>query len=175
MLSTPQSGPRNPPPSPPPTPPAPDGRCNPVAAPCSSHRVRSSSLPPEKVRHSRKGSRSSRASSVEGREVRRAKELEEAARRQEGSGAGVGPYGSRAGGVAVSSSPCAQIAALHRRAGRCILLLARFVTRSKEEENGATTGEARAPPPLRDGLSCNDDRCGDLLISKSQQHGRSTF
>ena len=38
-------------------------------------------------------------------------------------------------------SPRAQIAALHRRTGRCILLLARFVTRSKEEENGATTGD----------------------------------
>lgn len=64
---------------------------------------------------------------MEGRDLRRAKELEAAvAAEQRGA----------------PSSPRAQMAALHRRVGRCILLLARFVTsRSKEEEKGAATGD----------------------------------
>lgn len=97
------------------------------------HRKRSSSLPPEKARLHRKGlSRSLRSSSVEGRDVRRAKELEAAAA---AAGAGGHP------GAPPPLSPRAQIESLHRRVGRCILLLARFVTRSKEEENGTATGD----------------------------------
>lgn len=94
------------------------------------NRTRSSSLPPEKPRQGsrRGGTRSSRAASVEGRDLRRAKELEAAA---------AAAAAERQG---TPQSPRAQIAALHRRAGRCILLLSRFVTRSKEEERGAATG-----------------------------------
>lgn len=66
---------------------------------------------------------------MEGRDLRRAKELEAAAAAAAAEQRGIPP------------SPRAQIAALHRRAGRCILLLARFVIRSKEEENGAATGD----------------------------------
>lgn len=75
-----------------------------------------------------------RAASVEGRDVRRAKELEAAA------GAAAGGRGGHQG-APPPLSPRALIESLHRRVGRCILLLARFVTRNKDEENGTATGD----------------------------------
>ncbi|CAN0525813.1 unnamed protein product, partial [Ectocarpus sp. 12 AP-2014] len=95
-------------------------------------RRRSSSLPPEKgsTRQGRMmGGASSRSTSVEGRDVTRAKQLE-----AEHHGSVVVGSGRRSAAAAAAASPQAQIASLHRRAGRCILLLAKFVTRSKEEE-----------------------------------------
>lgn len=80
------------------------------------------------------GGASSRSTSVEGRDVTRAKQLE-----AEHHGSVVVGSG-RGTAAAAAASPQAQIASLHRRAGRCILLLAKFVTRSKEEENGAASG-----------------------------------
>lgn len=83
------------------------------------------------------GGASSRASSVEGRDVTRAKQLEAD---NQANSVVVGSGRGSAAAAAAATSPQAQIASLHQRAGRCILLLAKFVTRSKEEENGAASG-----------------------------------
>ncbi|CAM9939084.1 unnamed protein product, partial [Ectocarpus sp. 13 AM-2016] len=102
-------------------------------------RRRSSSLPPEKgsTRQGRMmGGASSRSTSVEGRDVTRAKQLEA----EHHGSVVVGSGRGSAAAAAAAASPQAQIASLHRRAGRCILLLAKFVTRIKEEENGAASG-----------------------------------
>ena len=74
---------------------------------------------------------------MEGREARRAEEMLERKRAASGGGrSGGGGDGGRR-----YLTPRAEIASLHRRVGRCILLLSRFVSRSKEEENGAVTGD----------------------------------
>lgn len=76
---------------------------------------------------------------MEGRDVRRAEEMLERDRAAHGVG-GYGGGGGVGGGGRRYLTPCAEVASLHRRVGRCILLLSRFVSRSKEEENGSVTG-----------------------------------
>lgn len=90
-------------------------------------------MPPQKERQSRTGGRS-RAASVEGRDQGRAKELE---RERDARDAGRLP------------SPRAEIASLHRRVGRCILLLARFIDRGKEDDTKGITGEVGVACRLR--------------------------
>lgn len=92
-------------------------------------RVRSSSLPPEKVFQVRKYPRARggrRAASLEGRELSKVEEIER-------------PQAGRDVGRQVPS-PLIEVAALRRRVGRCIMLLAKFVDRSNEEESGSGGG-----------------------------------
>lgn len=82
--------------------------------------MRSSSLQPPKERHNRRGR--SRAASVESRDTDRVVGKLEAEKNRLGDARG------------------AEIAALHRRVGRCVLLLARFVDRGKDEGKIVATG-----------------------------------
>lgn len=94
--------------------------------PTPADRTRSSSMPPPKERPQDKKGRS-RAASVEGRELEKAGKLADADRGCQGGG----------------DARLCTLAALHRRVGRCILLLARFVDRGKEEEKSAAAGTYR--------------------------------
>lgn len=96
-------------------------------------RPRSSSLQPLKERCDRRlGGGRSRAASVEGAE------LERAGGGKDDAGVGGGVGGGRGGDPIPIVSV---VASLHRRVGRCILLLSRFVERGKEEENRTAAGE----------------------------------
>lgn len=103
-------------------PPAPLHRFPPV------RRTRSSSMPSPKERPEKRGR--SRAASVESKDAKK-------------PGSGKPPDGEKIMGSAAAGAGegrSSTLAALHRRVGRCILLLARFVDRGREEENRVAAG-----------------------------------